>query len=69
MNIAVEAGEVDAAVHGVQVRRQMLRHVQVVVDAVAGAVEEVHVRAVVAQVAVVGVDDDLAQEIVRLGLA
>ena len=67
MHIAIEAGEVDAAVHGVEVGSQMLRDVEVVVDAVAGAVEEVHMRAVVAQVAIVGVDDDLVEEIVGLG--
>ena len=39
--IAIEAGEVDAAVHGVQFGSEMLRDVEVVVDAVTGAVEEV----------------------------
>ena len=39
--IAIDAGEVDVAVHGVEVGSEMLRHVKVIVDAVAGAVEEV----------------------------
>ena len=65
--IPVHAGQVDATVHGVQFGSKVARHMEVVVDAVAGVIEEMCVRAVVTDVAVVRVDHDLVEEVVGFG--
>ena len=67
VQIAIESRQVDAAIHGVKVSSKMTRHMQVVVDAVSRAIEEMRGRTVIANIAVIRVDNDLAQQIVSLG--
>jgi hypothetical protein len=67
VQVAIETREVDAAVHGVKIGSKMTWHVQVIVDAVSGAVEEMRMRTVVANVAAVGVDDDLVEQVIGFG--